>query len=118
MIGITVLLAASLAFSLSSTTEPSDDLNADVAIEAGSALDARHVGGEDIPVEGSFFVVTLDDGEERIALADLPGDVSEGRSDHWELGEEVCVSCEADGEVQALTFTTEHQVLLEWTRPP
>lgn len=115
MIGITVVLAAALAFSLSSTTSPRDRVNTDIAVENGSELTARHVGGEDVPVEGSVFVFTFDDGEKRVKLADVPGDVDENRADRWELGEQVCLSCAASDHVEALTFATQDQIVVDWS---
>lgn len=117
MIGITVLLAASLAYSLSSTPGPSDQVHAEISVEQGTELHARHVGGEDVVVESSAFILTYDDGEERIPLAQFPGDVDGSHPEHWELDEHVCLSCQASDTVQALTFVTEDRVVLDWQRP-
>lgn len=116
MIGITVLLAASLAYSLSSTTGPGDQVHADLSVEQGTELNARHVGGEAVPVDGSAFILTYEDDEERIPLADFPGDVDESNPDRWELDERVCISCQASDTVQALTFVTDDRVVLDWHR--
>lgn len=118
MIAVTVTLAATLAYSLASATAPSDPVTADVAIDDRSGVHAEHAGGETIPVEGSSFVLVYEDGDERIPLEAFPGDVSEGEPDAWELGEEVCVSCEASDEIQSLTFVTQGTVLQDWQASP
>lgn len=116
MIGVTVLLATALAYSLTSMSAATDRVHADLVVEDGADLEVRHAGGEAVPVDGPRFVLTVDGSEQRHPLSDFSSDVSGGSSSLWEIGERVCLSCRVGGTIETITFVAAEQVILDWDR--
>lgn len=118
MIGVTVLLASALAYSLSSATAPPDPASADLVVEDGPDLEVRHAGGEAVPVDGPRFVLVVDGSEDERPLSDFSADVSGGSPNLWEIGERVCLSCQVGGTIEEVRFVASEQVILDWERTP
>lgn len=118
MIAVTVLLAAGLAFSLASGGTPTDPVSSNLVVEDQAELRVRHAGGEAIPVEGPVFFLVVGGTEERRPLTEFSADVSGGDADRWEIGEEVCVSCQVAGTIDVVTFVAQERTLLDWERSP
>jgi hypothetical protein len=116
MIGVTVTLASALAYSLSTIATPDNPVSADLVVQDNADLNVSHRGGESIHVDGPTFIVETGGTEERHPLEDFSDDVSGGSSSLWEIGEEVCLSCNIGGTIDAVNFVAGNEVILEWER--
>lgn len=119
MVAITVGLAAALAGALALVPSPNDPVSADlVVVGSGDEVHVRHVGGEPVPLDVGRFRIDSDAGSISRPLADYADHVSDGRADRWELGEEVCLSCETPptGRIDGTAFVAGEEVILSWTR--
>lgn len=111
---IVVGLVSVVAFVMLNQPRPVDPISASVEPQVVPlALLMHHSGGEPIPAGEGRFQLTVDGEIRNVPLTDHLGDISAGNPSHWEIGEEVCISCPTfDAHITEVVVIARDRVLL------